>query len=119
MTTRPHTTLPPRCKKPDLELDTVGFSSDEVNKYLQEVVSGPRNLAAIQSFLGKNRIMASLVHIPIQLDVLCYVWESLSSEVVPQTMTAAYLEITRQLWLKDVERLSKVPGSKLVNISAI
>jgi HEAT repeat protein/Cdc6-like AAA superfamily ATPase len=116
ITTRPNTALPSGCGKPDLELDTVGFSPDEVNKYLEKVVSNKEKVVSIQSFLRKNRLMQSLVRIPIQLDALCFVWTTASSDIILQTMTAVYAEITRQLWRKDVERLGIVEGPDLRNI---
>jgi GTPase SAR1 family protein len=116
ITTRPHTALPPDVEKPHLELDTMGFSPEEVDKYLERVISDTESVVAIQSYLRKNRLMQSLVRIPIQLDALCYIWEMTNSDVVIQTMTSAYIEITRQLWLKDIERLGKLPGLGLVDI---
>jgi GTPase SAR1 family protein len=116
ITTRPHTALPSECKKPDLELDTVGFSPDEVEKYLERVISDPEDVVAIHSYLQKNPLMQSLVRIPIQLDALCYIWKTTSSDVILETMTTVYTEITRQLLRKDIERLEIVPDSGLENI---
>lgn len=116
ITSRPHTSLPSECDEPDLELDTVGFSPDEVNEYLRKVVSDPEDVVAIKSYLQKNPLMQSLVRIAIQLDALCYVWKTDSSDVILETMTAVYTEITRQLLRKDIERLGIGPKSGLQDL---
>lgn len=110
ITTRPHTAFPRNFKTPDLELDTIGFSSDQVQRYIETLM--PYDNDAIQAYLLKNRIMQSLVHIPIYLDALCYIWPASSmrngsSKPLPETMTAVYEAMITELWKKDNERLEK------------
>ncbi|GJC82571.1 NACHT, LRR and PYD domains-containing protein 3 [Colletotrichum liriopes] len=107
ITTRPHTALPSQFQRPDIELDTIGFYPDQVQKYIETVMKeNPTNAKAIQSYLQKNRFMQSLVRIPIQLDALCYTWNP-NSKAIRETMTTVYEDITQQLWSKDIERLEK------------
>ncbi|CCF33002.1 peptidase C14 [Colletotrichum higginsianum] len=107
ITTRPHTALPSQFQRPDIELDTIGFYPDQIQKYIETVMKeSPTNAKAIQSYLQKNRFMQSLVRIPIQLDALCYTWNP-NSKAIRETMTAVYEDITQQLWSKDIERLEK------------
>lgn len=108
ITTRPHAALPQGFETPDLELDTIGFSPDEVQSYLETVI--PSSTGAIQAYLQKNAIMQSLVRIPIHLDALCYTWQlrskwNDSSEHIPETMTTVYEAMAAELWMKDNERL--------------
>ncbi|KAK1974641.1 peptidase C14 [Colletotrichum cereale] len=112
LTTRPHTRLPSDVKTPDLELDTYGFYPDQVQKYLEAVL--PKDDAEkIRSFLQKNRLLQSLVRIPIQLDALCLTWnESLEVDPIPETMTAVYKAIVERLWRKDIKRIDKEKNTK-------
>lgn len=108
VTTRPHAALPQGFETPDLELDTIGFSPDEVQSYLETVI--PSSSGAIEAYLEKNPIMESLVRIPIHLDALCYTWQLRSKwndslEHMPETMTTVYEAMCTELWKKDNERL--------------
>lgn len=110
ITTRPHAAFPPEFQTPDLELDTIGFSTEQVQEYIETVI--PDHKDDIQTYLLKNRIMQTLVHIPIQLDALCFTWQSSSkwndsSKNIPETMTTVYEAMTTALWKKDNERLEK------------
>jgi len=107
ITTRPHATFPSDFRPADLELDTMGFNKDQVKTYIEVVM--PRDKETIQAYLEKQRIMQSLVQIPIQLDALCFTWQTSSvwNTVIPETMTAVYEAMVRELWRKDNERLEK------------
>ena len=108
ITTRPHINLPRGLNKPDLELETVGFYPDQVQKYLKAVVSNPSTLERIQTFLNLQPLVQGLVRIPIQLDALCFTWDGLEEFGVnsaPETMTTLYQAIVAQLWRKDLSRV--------------
>ncbi|KAK1688664.1 peptidase C14, partial [Colletotrichum godetiae] len=100
ITTRPHISLPHDLQKPDLELETIGFRSDQVEAYLK-AVSTPIMYRNIQSFLQKSPLMRSLVRIPIQLDALCIVWDETLDIDRLKTMTQVYQAIVERLWRKD------------------
>ncbi|KAK1656686.1 hypothetical protein BDP55DRAFT_521187, partial [Colletotrichum godetiae] len=104
ITTRPHVSLPHDFQKPDLELETIGFRSDQVEAYLK-AVSTPIVSRNIQSFLQKSPLMRSLVRIPIQLDALCIVWDETLDIDRLKTMTQVYQAIVERLWRKDIKRL--------------
>jgi len=109
ITARPCAVFPAVVQKPDLELETIGFTPDQVAKYLTKFASA-KDVEKMQSYLQKNRLMKSLVRIPILLDALCFTWNEVSEldddrEVIPETMTAVYDAITEKLWIKDLERL--------------
>ncbi|KAJ0122774.1 hypothetical protein J7T55_003290 [Diaporthe amygdali] len=112
ITTRPHAAFPRGFQPLDLDLDTIGFSPDQVQRYIKAVMTNDKDSDAIQAYLQKNRIMQNLVQIPIQLDALCFTWQASSiwnnsSTAIPETMTAVYEAMTRELWKKDNERLEK------------
>ncbi|KAJ5005910.1 hypothetical protein K4K57_011471 [Colletotrichum sp. SAR 10_99] len=107
ITTRPHVSLPYDFQKPDLEVETIGFRSDQVEEYLR-AVSTLAVAENIQSFLQKSPLMRSLVRIPIQLDALCIVWDkTLINNDGFKTMTQVYEAIVERLWRKDIKRLKE------------
>lgn len=110
ITTRPQTKLPSDLGQPDIELDTIGFSPNQVQEYIRKVLeNSPEKAKAIQSYLETHKLMQSLVRIPIQLDALCMTWEtsSTSHNRKDETMTAVYEDISQNLWLKDIVRLKQ------------
>ncbi|KAF6809164.1 peptidaseCc14 [Colletotrichum musicola] len=106
ITTRPHVSLPHDFQKPDLELETIGFHSDQVEAYLK-AVSTPIVSRNIHSFLQRSPLMRSLVRVPIQLDALCIVWDETLDIDRLQTMTQVYQAIVKRLWKKDIKRLKE------------
>lgn len=111
ITTRPQTKLPSDFGQPDIELDTIGFSPNQVQEYITKVLeNSPEKPKAIQSYLRTHKLMQSLVRIPIQLDALCMTWETSSTrrnpKDIPETMTAVYKDISENLWRKDLVRLA-------------
>lgn len=73
----------------------------------------------VQLFLRDHSLIQGLVQIPIQLDALCYTWESFSGRSMPQTMTVIYKEIEGNLWKMDVARLEKQIDGKRVMSSDV
>jgi HEAT repeat protein len=108
---RPSVTPPREVRKFDLELETVGFSPQQVVVYVEKME--PKNANAIRSFLDSHPLVRDLVRIPIQLDALCYAWGDVHngwkdiSEGSPETMTGLYRAIEGALWKKDVIRLKQ------------
>ena len=114
VTSRPHVKLPYWLRGTfDLELETIGFYADQVEAYIQQAFSGSalaadcNKPAEINSFLEKNRLIQSLMRIPIQLDALCYTWDDFDGQSQPQTMTAIYAAIENRLWKKDTVKLGR------------
>ncbi|KAF5581272.1 peptidase C14 [Fusarium pseudocircinatum] len=109
ITARPHAMLPGLVDPIDLKLDTIGFAPDQVQEYVASVM--PQSKDSIQQYIQKNRLLQSLVQIPIQLDALCYTWQGSAWEkdsyAAPKTMTAIYETMIRELWLKDCQRIQK------------
>ncbi|TRX88006.1 hypothetical protein FHL15_011108 [Xylaria flabelliformis] len=95
----------------DLELETIGFYSDQVREYVQQVTKNDETKEwteksrKINNFINQHPLIGDLVRIPIQLDALCFAWDDVSSKE-PQTMTDLYQAIERGLWKKDAARLS-------------
>ncbi|RBR14610.1 hypothetical protein FVER53590_29086 [Fusarium verticillioides] len=88
----------------DLELEMIGFGTDQVHEYVKHME--PERHKEIQTFLSSRPLIQDLVRIPIQLDALCYGWDQVHNQG-PETMTDLYQSIEKGLWRKDVVRLGK------------
>ncbi|GJJ69523.1 bilin biosynthesis protein [Entomortierella parvispora] len=95
----------------DLELETVGFSQQNVDDFLIKVLE-PDAARTVQDFIRQTPLIQGLVNIPVQLDVICFSWDSLPTEHVAITMTGLYQLMVRQLWRKDAIRLKKTAGGQ-------
>ncbi|KAK2616464.1 hypothetical protein QQS21_000506 [Conoideocrella luteorostrata] len=105
----------------DLELETIGFYPDQVNDYIEKTFTNRekndinlKKVQDIQVFLQKHWLIQGLVRIPIQLDALCYTWDDMKPDDIPDTMTSMYGLIERQLWKKDILRLEKKHDGELL-----
>ncbi|KAM3525685.1 hypothetical protein NHJ13051_003858 [Beauveria bassiana] len=110
----------------DLELETIGFGPDQVNEYIEKSFTNPdtgatnqTKVGKVKSFLQERWLIQGLVRTPIQLDALCYTWDDLQPDEIPNTMTGMYKKIALKLWKKDVERLAKRHNGDLVTASQI
>ncbi|KAG0196034.1 hypothetical protein BGX28_000214, partial [Mortierella sp. GBA30] len=90
----------------DLELETVGFSPQNVNDFLVKVLK-PEAARTVQDFIQQTPLIQGLVNIPVQLDVICFSWDSLPTDGPAITMTGLYQLMVRKLWCKDALRLRK------------
>ena len=93
----------------DLELETVGFSQQNVNDFIVKVLE-PEAARTVQDFIRQTPLIQELVNIPVQLDVICFSWDSLPSDGTAMTMTGLYQLMVRKLWCKDAVRLKKTAG---------
>ena len=104
----------------DLELETLGFTPNQVNIYLENCVKDQQTVANMKKLITQKPLLQGLLRIPIQLDAFCCIWpdrvtsdtdyEKLASMSVTDdlsTMTNLYQSITSKLYIKDVERLEK------------
>ncbi|KAL4946972.1 hypothetical protein BDW69DRAFT_190653 [Aspergillus filifer] len=93
----------------DLELETVGFNTSQVQTYLAKTMKDPDITNQIHSFIRSHWLIQGLVRIPIQLDALCYSWgkSTFQSDALPQTMTELYQAIELRLWAKDILNFEK------------
>ncbi|KAF9176915.1 hypothetical protein BGZ50_009441 [Haplosporangium sp. Z 11] len=64
----------------DLELETVGFSQQNVYDFLIKVLD-PEAVRTVQDFIKRTPLIQGLVNIPVQLDVICFGWDSLPNSV--------------------------------------
>ncbi|KAF9278793.1 hypothetical protein BGZ68_008342 [Mortierella alpina] len=102
--------LPPTI---DLELETIGFNQQNVNDFVSKVLS-PKAAETVQSFIRRTPLIQGLVNIPVQLDVICYSWDSLPTEGLEITMTELYQLMVRKLWCKDALRLKKSTDGEIL-----
>ncbi|KAF8913363.1 hypothetical protein BGZ58_005727, partial [Dissophora ornata] len=97
-----------------LELETVGFSQQNVKDFLVKVLK-PEAVRTVQNFIQQTPLIQGLVNIPVQLDVICFSWDSLPMDGPTITMTGLYQLMVRKLWCKDALRLKKVAGGKVLS----
>ncbi|ETS82945.1 hypothetical protein PFICI_04821 [Pestalotiopsis fici W106-1] len=110
VTSRPQISLP--VQNFDLELETIGFYPDQIDSYVKTVFAEkPEKVKRLHSVLQQHKLLRDLVRIPIQLDALCYIWDTDESSVSIgsqlQTMTGIYQAIAGSLWTKDILALGK------------
>ncbi len=117
ITSRPAGVNASQCNNLDLELETIGFSADNVQTYIQKFTPAS-NQTAIQQFIRRTPLIRGLVNIPIQLDALCYSWDRLpqNKEV---TMSMLYEAMVDKLWRKDSVRLEKEHAGQLLGVNVI
>jgi HEAT repeat protein len=104
----------------DLELETIGFNSRQVESYIRNIERRyPKKVDNMLSFIQSYPLIQDLVRIPIQLDAMCYSWDSSFMSDEPKTMTTLYQAITLKLWQKDIVRLGKSDPAKHLNEHSI
>ncbi|KAG0246006.1 hypothetical protein BG011_002609, partial [Mortierella polycephala] len=97
----------------DLELETVGFSQQNVSEFLAKVLE-PEAVRAVQDFIQQTPLIQGIVNIPVQLDVLCFGWDSLPRGGQVKTVTGLYQMMVQKLWRKDAFQLKKTAGGKVL-----
>ncbi|KAI8595652.1 NACHT domain-containing protein [Dissophora ornata] len=95
----------------DLELETVGFSQQNVKDFLVKALK-PEAVRTVQDFIQQTPLIQGLVNIPVQLDVICFSWDSLPTDGPTMTMTGLYQLMVRRLWCKDALQLRKTAGGR-------
>jgi len=95
----------------DLDLETVGFSQQNVKDFVAKVLD-PEAARTVEDFVQQTPLIQGLVNIPVQLDVICFSWNSLPRDGTAITMTGLYQLMVRKLWCKDAIRLKKTAGGK-------
>ncbi len=109
ITSRPAGVNAAQCGALDLELETIGFSADNVQTYIENNASDADQAAAIQQFIHRTPLVQGLVNIPIQLDALCYSWDERPHHQ-DISMSMLYQAMANKLWRKDSVRLEKRGG---------
>ncbi|KAF9561015.1 hypothetical protein EC968_005939 [Mortierella alpina] len=101
-------------KSIDLELETIGFSQQNVKEFISKVLeSGPAKM--VRDFIQRTPLLQGLVNIPVQLDAICFCWETLPQDDSQITITRLYQLMSRKLWCKDALRLKKKAGDKVLS----
>ncbi|KAI8594470.1 armadillo-type protein, partial [Dissophora ornata] len=70
----------------------------------------PEAVRTVQDFIQQTPLIRGLVNIPVQLDVICFSWDSLPMDGPTITVTGLYQLMVRKLWCKDAMRLRKTAG---------
>ncbi len=123
ITSRPYVDL--RQADPmDLELETVGFSPENVSAYLENPsIVSTADAEEIKHFVQNNAFIHELINVPIQLDALCYSWDEIKrmqkGASGMMTVSALYQAMMNKLWRKDMLRLGKRKGDELLTASYV
>ncbi len=123
ITSRPYVELK-QVRAMDLELETVGFSPENVTAYLdhRDMITAS-DAKEVKHFIQANAFIQGLVNVPIQLDALCYSWDEIKrmQKEVPgaMTVTALYQAMINKLWRKDMLRLGKREDGERLTASQI
>ncbi len=123
ITSRPFVGLK-QAKAMDLELETLGFSPKDVINYLDNpaMISVSR-ADEMKRFIQANAPIQGLVNVPIQLEALCYSWDEIKRMQQEtrgeMTTTGLYQAMINKLWRKDMLRLDKREGGKLLSDEAV
>ncbi|KAF9380274.1 hypothetical protein BGX21_002411, partial [Mortierella sp. AD011] len=98
----------------DLELETIGFSPQNIDDYLRIPEVLPQDqIRSVREFIDRTPVVQGLVNIPVQLDVICFSWGSIPTDE-GITVTALYQAMVRKLWCKDALRLGKSSSGKIL-----
>ncbi|KAF8949630.1 hypothetical protein BGZ46_005026, partial [Entomortierella lignicola] len=98
----------------DLEMETVGFSPQNVKDYLS-IVLAPDQVQSVQKFIDQTPAVQGLVNIPVQLDVICFSWGSLPTNIEEITITGLYQAMVCKLCRKDAFKLRKKFGEEVLS----
>ncbi|GJJ77548.1 hypothetical protein EMPS_09907 [Entomortierella parvispora] len=112
VTSRPSGVESSLLQSTDLELETVGFSQQNIQDFVVKVL--PEAAVSVQNFIRRSPLIQGLVNIPVQLDVICLSWDSLPKDISHITMTGLYQLMVRRLCCKDAIRLKKNAGEILL-----
>ncbi len=123
ITSRPYVDLK-QAHPMDLELETVGFSPENVTAYLDNrAVMSAAQAQEMKEFIRTNSFIQGLVNVPIQLDALCYSWDEIKRLQQEArgwvTVTSLYQAMMNKLWRKDMLRLDKREGGTLLTESQV
>ncbi|KAF9169118.1 hypothetical protein BGX21_011360, partial [Mortierella sp. AD011] len=91
----------------DLELETIGFSTENVNDYLHRVLN-PDTAKVVQGFIKATSLIQGLVSIPVHLDVICFNWDALPLDKDSLTITELYQPMVTKLWCRYLLKKSTV-----------
>ncbi|CAO3568740.1 unnamed protein product [Mortierella alpina] len=102
----------------DLELETMGFSQENVSDYVAKVLK-PKPARTVLDFIRRTPTIQGLANIPVQLDIICYSWKSLPNDGQAITMTGLYQLMVQKLCCKDAYKLKKHAGRVRLTVRQI
>ena len=109
----------------DLELETAGFTPDQINMYIDNCIKDKELIPRIKELIKQKPLLQDLLCIPIQLDAFCCTWPDRACSVTDSksgtrqgqpntsygddlsTMTTLYQSIVNELCIKDTDRLGR------------
>ena len=59
----------------DIEIEHVGFNREQLRSYVQEEVSDSGQASELLGYIDKHENIRSIAHIPVNLQILCALWQ--------------------------------------------
>ncbi len=110
ITSRPQTILP--AYECDTKMEILGFDQESIHRYIDNFfLENPEKAKNIKDFIQQNSLIYSLVHTPINLELICSLFSEkfyVSNEMSTK-LTSIYYQITNWLY----KRYLLVPGTSI------
>ena len=94
----------------EIEIEHVGFNRAQLRSYVQAEVSDSERSAELLGYIDKHENIRSIAHIPVNLQILCALWQDEGYEVreVAQqgSLPGLYRLVTDYTWQRYKERAS-------------
>lgn len=90
----------------DSVLETIGFTNENIDEYIKKFFHNHEEKAKqLMAFLKTNPSIYGLAHIPINLELICSVYEEGMSEKAFTNMTHLYQAIEHKLWQRMIDNM--------------
>ena len=99
--------------QPDLAVQVVGFTDANIDTYIQQFFGAkPQKLARLEHFLKEQSVIKSLLHIPINAELFCQLWQSEELKEAELSFTELYQHITHWLFKRNLTK----QGTNIIQI---
>ena len=97
----------------EIEIEHVGFNRAQLEGYVRQEVSASELAAALLSYIDKNANIRLIAHVPVNLAILCALWQDAScgagrEELEQGSLPVLYRKFTEYTWRRYKERTSEV-----------
>jgi len=90
------------------QLENIGFTNKNIEKYVEKFNSEENK--RLMKFLKNNKSIWGIAHVPINLELICSIWDSYikCEEQTEYTMTDLYCKIVEKLLERYLNKFHKV-----------
>ena len=95
-----------------IEIEHVGFNREQLEGYVRQEVSDSEQASALLSYIDKHTNVRSIAHVPVNLAILCALWQDAScgagrEELEQGSLPVLYRKFTEYTWRRYKERTSE------------